>query len=656
MKKLHTFSFLAAAAATALVPIISTTDVSAAASVDYKDYSQLTSKLNNTYAYSKIYWTEDTTIKVVHAGGNATLGQVVKAGQSRSFSRVKSGEVLTLLIENSTAYNSKGDRLDVLYKLSDVNQWRSGEDDGGVPLSYGAISINNSVEGSDADDHPNSSDAATKTASIGAGDPIVIGNTTLYADARLTVKFCKKGTYNATTDDCAADTSITNLSAAYWDFDVPYNGVDSNILSKPFQGDEGIVLETGNNTIYYAKTTPIKDVELWESFNGFAVDSINGASFNGIHYSNSTFVTSTGLTNGTYTYRYTGTSCGIQVVFGSIVPYDMPKPVKTVDKTTATTGETVTYKVTQEVPANYTSNADVVTFMSLYTKFNNITDIKHYSSLRISDSFDNNLEVPSTSAITIVDENGNSVKDYFTITVSGQTVSAVAKASALADPNFYGHVYTMTIPTTVTSPVTISPISNLAQTTYTPVNGSDSTVYSDPVDVKIYHKVHVTFVNDETGEEIAEDYTKDFEFGTNYTTEESEDIPENFVLVKTPDNASGLVDGDIEVEYRYYPPRTVTICWIDEETGKELIACTKEEYAQGDEYDSAPLEETPADYTLTGTPSNASGTVDGDITVVYRYRKVKNPKTIDGITASFAGISIASVLGSALFVAMKRRR
>lgn len=658
MKKLHTFSFLAAAAIAAAVPILSATDVNAATSVAYKDFSQLDRKIGYNYSYSKLYWTEDTTIKVVHAAGNATLGDTTRPGGSKSYSYIVPGETLTLLIENSTAKNANGQNIDVLYKLSGVRQWRTDtNEENGMPRSYSTLQINRTIEGSDSDSRPASSDESTKTATLGAGDPILFWNNTQYGDGIYTLKYCKKGTYNSATDDCTADTSVTNLAAAYYDFDVPYNGSEEAYTSQTFNGDEGIVLLSGSNTIYHAKTTPVVDnMGVWTQDGGFAIDYISGAGFNGVHYSNSIFVLSTGLTNGSYSYRYTGTSCGIAAIFGSIVPYEMPKPAKSVDKTTAKSGETVTYKISQTVPLNYSTEGDIVAFMSLWSKFDNIPEKHGYSGLRITDSFDNNLEVPAASKITIVDENGNDAKSFFTLTVSGQTVTAVAKAAALDNPDFYGHTYTITVPTVVSSPITVSPIPNLAHTTYTPIGGSDTTMDSDPVDVRIFHTVCVKYVNDETDEEIADGYCRDYEHDKPYTTVESEDIPDHFALVETPGNASGIVNDDIEVEYRYYPPRTVTICWIDEETGKELVACTKEEYAQGDEYDSAPLEETPADYTLTGTPSNASGTVDGDITVVYRYRKVKNPKTIDGITASFAGISIASVLGSALFVAMKRRR
>ena len=95
-------------------------------------------------------------------------------------------------------------------------------------------------------------------------------------------------------------------------------------------------------------------------------------------------------------------------------------------------------------------------------------------------------------------------------------------------------------------------------------------------------------------------YSRDYDHGANYNTDESDDIPDKYVLVETPDNANGTINEDTTVIYRYLPPRLVTVCWLDEETDEELVDCTEEEYAVGDEYTTDPLEETPKIYQLVG--------------------------------------------------------
>jgi hypothetical protein len=162
--------------------------------------------------------------------------------------------------------------------------------------------------------------------------------------------------------------------------------------------------------------------------------------------------------------------------------------------------------------------------------------------------------------------------------------------------------------------------------------------------------------DDETEEEIAEGYEEDYDHGARYDTIESDEIPEHYVLVEDPENASGTVNDDVTVIYRYTPPYTVTVCWIDDETGKEFVDCTEEEYGKGDEYTTNPLEENPKDYQLVGTPENANGTVDGDVEVIYRYRKIKNPKTLDGSFGAFVVIAASSVAGFGLYFGLKQRR
>jgi hypothetical protein len=60
---------------------------------------------------------------------------------------------------------------------------------------------------------------------------------------------------------------------------------------------------------------------------------------------------------------------------------------------------------------------------------------------------------------------------------------------------------------------------------------------------------------------------------------------------------------------------------------------------------------------LIAIPKNAKGTVGNkDIEVIYRYRKIKNPKTLDTATTAFIGVAIAGILSSGLFFGIKRRR
>ncbi|KLO69495.1 hypothetical protein [Enterococcus cecorum] len=70
----------------------------------------------------------------------------------------------------------------------------------------------------------------------------------------------------------------------------------------------------------------------------------------------------------------------------------------------------------------------------------------HYSSWELVD------EIPRTAdilGVKMIDEQGNDVASKFNISISGQKVTATAKSSSLADPNFYQHTYHMKIDTIV---------------------------------------------------------------------------------------------------------------------------------------------------------------------------------------------------------------
>ena len=133
--------------------------------------------------------------------------------------------------------------------------------------------------------------------------------------------------------------------------------------------------------------------------------------------------------------------------------------------------------------------------------------------------------------------------------MNGQSIEAVAKHANTFD--FYGHTYTITVPTTVKNNVAISPVRNLANTVYTPEGGTSITLTSDPVETAIYHTVVTRYIDDDTEELIANPVSRDYAHGDHYTTTESDDIPEKYTLVETPDNAEGTADKDYEVIYRY---------------------------------------------------------------------------------------------------------
>ncbi len=672
MKKLHTSALLAAAASLVVSPIIGVANVSAATTVSYAGFNSLNrNTLNNAYSYSKVYYTENTKITnmKVGAGGEANAS-ITTSGTDRLVSgSIRPGETYTALIENSSATDSEGNPVDVLYKVSDVHYWTDEVDEEGKPKSNSYVSFHREIYGSGAEAHPENDSQSKNTTH--AGDPIIAWINAARADSVFTIEFCKKGTYTLSSDSCTIATDVANVSSAMWDFDVPNNmrrkdGSGNDIVNgdgwydytedgdKFFHGNEAILPTKGANTIYMNNDKTTDGTVVSTEQDGFSIKDINSADFNGIWFGNSIMVTATGV-GGSWSYRYSGRGCGIGFVFGSAVPYEMPKPKKTVDKTTARIGDVVTYRISQEVPNNYSTEADIVTFMSLWSNYSAIPQNRGYSALKITDSFDSGLILPSEGDIRITNEEGTDVTANFAIAINDHNVEAVANNIDSLD--FYGHTYTMVVRTTVGETISGSPVQNLAQTIYTPVGGENTTLPSDPVETKIYHTVKAKYINDETGEEIADPTSQEYEHGAPYTTRESDDIPEKFKLIEIPKDASGTADKDYTIIYRYVPPKKVDTRYIDDETGEPISDPVSEQYPQGDPYETNPLQKVPKGYQLIAIPKNAKGTVGNkDIEVIYRYRKIKNPKTLDTATTAFIGVAIAGILSSGLFFGIKRRR
>lgn len=610
MKKLQASAFLASAAIMAASPFIGAVDVSAA-STSFSDYGSLNrNTLNNVFSRSKIYYTENTVITAVKVGEAGTLGQSFTIGSGDTFSsgNIKPGETFTALIEHSTAKDAEGNELDVLYKVSDVVYWNNELNEDGTTKSRASVNFVRNIVGSTSDTHP-TNDTAQEGTTIHAGDPILAWNNATRSDSLFTVEFCKRinnqTTYKAATDSCDIETGMTSVSSMMWDFDVPNSNRNKddagNPIVKPdgwydygedgdkrFHGNEGILPTLGANTIYMNMNKTTDGTTLSTEQNGFSVKDINGASYDGIWFGNSIMVTSTGL-SGSWSYRYSGRGCGIGFLFGSAVPYAMPQPVKSVDKTSAKVGDTVTYSIVQEVPNNYSSEVDMITFASLYGNYSAIPQNKGYASLKITDTFQDGLKMPAAEAVKITNEAGVDVTDKFTINIDGQNLIAEAK-NAATNIDLYGHIFTIKVETVVTSNVAISPVENTAKTTFTPAG-------------------------DTTGQ----------------------DLPSNKV-------ETGLV-------------RTVITRHVDDKTGKEIANPSRKDYPQGADYSTNALQKLPKGYELVKIPSNAKGKVEGkDIEVIYRYRKIANPNTLDASAGAFIGAALAGIVGGGLFFGVKRRR
>lgn len=136
---------------------------------------------------------------------------------------------------------------------------------------------------------------------------------------------------------------------------------------------------------------------------------------------------------------------------------------------------------------------------------------------------------------------------------------------------------------------------------------------------KISAGVEIKYIDQVTLEEISEtEYIEGLE-NDMYSSESK--IIDGYELVVTPQNKSGNMSVDKTiVTYEYRKKSNVTVKYIDENTGEEIVPSIVTTYKEGDSYDS---ENKDLDkYTYTGDTGNAKGIVGREnIEVIYKYKK-----------------------------------
>ena len=161
--------------------------------------------------------------------------------------------------------------------------------------------------------------------------------------------------------------------------------------------------------------------------------------------------------------------------------------------------------------------------------------------------------------------------------------------------------------------------------TYTKdTNNTTGVVERMNIEVVYYYKktsggVLTKYIDQVTKKEIAASKHQAGLENDEYTT--SAVVVEGYELVLTPDNAKGKMTPELTtVTYEYRKQSNVTVKYVDENTGKELLGQVTTTYKQGDPYTT---EKKAIDgYTYTKDTGNVAGTVEREnIEVVYYYKR-----------------------------------
>ena len=125
---------------------------------------------------------------------------------------------------------------------------------------------------------------------------------------------------------------------------------------------------------------------------------------------------------------------------------------------------------------------------------------------------------------------------------------------------------------------------------------------------------------DKNTNQVLSTYTEDGFYGDDYTT--SAKSFDRYVLVEEPKNKNGKLNYDeTVVNYYYMYTATLTIKYIDENTGLEIEDSVSTTLKQNDKYNTTAIDIP--QYQLVTTPSNTNGVMGReDIEVVYGYKKI----------------------------------
>ncbi|MGN1370773.1 MAG: MucBP domain-containing protein [Candidatus Coprovivens sp.] len=268
-------------------------------------------------------------------------------------------------------------------------------------------------------------------------------------------------------------------------------------------------------------------------------------------------------------------------------------------------------------------------------KFEKISKGNYYIKFEIPEDYEISLtgsnKADTTGKTSLITEHNNSPTTEEEIV---SDINAVIKLKdAILTTNHYIEGTTTELSETTTENVhwgdtytteVASDINENYELVSTPSNAT-GTIKGDIV-VTYYYKLKSATLTvhhyiEGTTTELSKTTTENVHWGDAYTTEVAKDINENYELVSTPSNATGTIKGDTVVTYYYkLKSATLTVHHYIEGTTTELSKTTTENVHWGDTYTTEVAKDINENYELVGTPTNASGTIKGDIVVTYYYK------------------------------------
>ncbi len=564
-----------------------------AAAPVYKDYSELEPVISEDGASTRLYFTEDTRFTIKQMANDEDAETSVTMDKMYI---VRPGREMIVLIENTTARDKDGNPIDVIFRLNNAHSYTDVIMNGEptTVANYFGVQFSSTTCGYDGVSEM-IEQASCRYTTLGPGDPIVFWLDANYSYGDLTVEYIKKGSYNNSTKR-GTPAGITKITYMTYDYDVPLpGGVSTN--SALFGGNEGIATLDGPSQVvnYYNKNVSATDTHFIERDNGLAVTSM------GANHS------------GSFNGIYWGGSC-------FSVASNLQNSSHTVrySATTAGVAMIIGSPVAVDTPAP--------------KKF--VEEDKVENHVNVGVDFDYSIE-------QVVPELYSSENDV------------------LAFASLYGKYPNMK----TNHNYTRFEIGDTLNESLVLPDASRVKVYREGVDVTNEFDITISGQNLLVKAKNTALLSNDF-YGGNLKIVLPVKVRENFTdAIFTNAATTTYQYTGITVRNKQSNPVTtyvyhkLTTRYIDKDTGKPIADPVEADYPHNYEYTTKPLATIPEGYTLVETPSNASGTLDGNTVVTYYYKGPDNPSTLDQDYSPLAFVFGGAIAGAgAIFFAVSKRR
>ncbi len=511
------------------------------AKTTYYNYSS-TYEIEREYSYSTLFMSKDTQIKVIKDAGSVEDQE--SSGNYKLYrTNINPNDELIVLITKS-AVNKNGELLDAVVKINNVERFSSAES------GFATFGIKSSFKVAKSISDPTSTDTYTQ----GENEPLIFELGTSKAKANISITYYKTDTYKDESNVGKLG-DITVASGTIWDFDNLASSVGGSYESDPLNGNEGIIPLSGDSNIYYNKSKIHKNsgyaYEYKEQDEGIAISSKAGNNIDDLFYENTVFLKNNHLIDSTFKLAFSGASCNLYFIFASPYPYNLDTPINSVNEKDVTSDKNFTYTITQYVPNNYYGS--IFGFQGAY---DNMYSDTRYRTFRITETLDSNLEL-DVDNIKIFNELNEDVTECFTPSYKDNLLTIEVKEDTFAKSVFYGHAYKINLPVKLkdgiknVDKIVIS--ARAASTRCKPnLTCPKEERITNKTNVRISYKVTVNYYEKDSNNKLADSKVFTYYLNDEYKTD-YDVIDKSWDLVSMPNNASGVITGDVVVDYYFTP-------------------------------------------------------------------------------------------------------